>query len=237
MLRLDKCLADCGIASRRDIKKMIQKSRVWVDGVPEKNAACHVDPIGQVIMVDGQRLYWKQTFVFLLNKPRGVITATEDKKLPTVMDILPERMQRMNLVPVGRLDRDTEGLLLLTNDGVLAHTLLTPKKHVDKLYEAVLDKMPDLDAEKRFQEGLVLADGTVCRPAVLERVICGVPTACVTLVEGKFHQVKRMLQAVGSHVVALKRLRMGPIHLDEGMAPGAVRELSEKEVRLLYRDE
>ena len=238
-VRLDRLLADCGIATRRELKEIIRKGRVRVDGVAQTNPASQVRPGQAEILFDGGPVRWQARIVLMMNKPAGVITATEDPKLPTVLDLLTEQQQRMGLIPVGRLDRDTEGLLLLTNDGQLAHTLLAPKHHVDKLYEAVLDVPPEPGAEARFAEGIVLADGTLCRPAVLARQsaisLDGVlhPVARVTIVEGKFHQVKRMFSAVGSRVLTLKRLRMGPLWLDPDLVPGAARELSAEEMNWL----
>jgi len=233
-MRLDKYLADCGVATRKDLKNFVRKGRVQVDDTVVTDPGYHLNPVKQKVVFDGAIVPWKKTVVFLLNKPAGVITAIDDKKLPTVMDILPEKLQRMNLMPVGRLDRDTEGLLLLTNDGNLAHELITPKKHVEKEYCATLDVMPKKGAEDEFMQGITLADGTVCRPAGLVRVSQVPPIVHVTLIEGKFHQVKRMLAAVGSHVLGLKRVRIGSIFLDEKLETGAFRELTEDEVRMLH---
>jgi 16S rRNA pseudouridine516 synthase len=235
-------LADCGVATRSELKDMIRKGRVAVDGQVVRDPGLAVHPDQAEVTVDGVPVRWRKRVVFLMNKPAGVITATEDPRLPTVLDLLPETLRRMGLIPVGRLDRDTEGLLLLTNDGQLAHALLAPKKHVDKMYEACLDHEPRADAEVLFEQGVVLGDGTVCRPARLQRqplrshegTLC--PCVTVTIVEGKFHQVKRMLLSVGSRVLFLRRLRMGPLTLDPDLAPGAVRELSGAELdRLVER--
>ena len=235
-LRLDRVLADCGVATRRELKDIIRKGRVSVDGVVVRDPGCQLLPGEAGILFDGKPVRWRQRIVLMMNKPAGVITATGDKKLPTVLDLLSEDQQRMGLTPIGRLDRDTEGLLLLTNDGQLAHALLAPKRHVDKLYEAILDAEPLPDAETRFTEGVLLADGTLCRPAVLQRQPDMTwegqpfPSARVTIVEGKFHQVKRMFLAVGSRVLFLRRLRMGPLWLDPTLAPGAARELTAAEL-------
>ncbi len=237
-MRLERFLADCGVATRSDLKTLIRKGRVSVDGIPVRDPKLHVRQDESVIALDGKTLHWQKRVVFLLCKPAGVITATEDPKLPTVLDLLPDGVRRMGLFPVGRLDRDTEGLLLLTNDGQLAHALLAPKKHVDKLYEAVLDVEPEEGAEARFLTGIALQDGTVCRPAILERIPVEAgnpPVSRITIVEGKFHQVKRMFAAAGSHVMNLKRLRMGPITLDPDMKPGAFRPLTPDELEALER--
>ncbi len=235
-MRLDRCLADCGIGTRSALKEMIKRGLVTVEGLIERDPGRHVAPLEQQISVAGTPVQWKQRRVFLLNKPAGVITATTDPKWETVLDLLPETLQRMNLVPVGRLDRDTEGLLLLTNDGTLAHALLAPKRHVDKEYEAVLDQDPPKDAENLFARGVTLTDGTICRPARLSRSGEAGNDSCrvrVVVVEGKFHQVKRMFQAVGCEVQYLKRIRMGPLHLDPGMVPGDWRALTEQEMNML----
>lgn len=240
-IRLDRLLADCGVETRSVLKEMIRKGRVAVDGTVVRDPGCQLDPAQASVTVDGAPVAWRRRVVYLMCKPAGVITATEDPKLPTVLDLLPDTIRRMGLIPVGRLDRDTEGLLLLTNDGALAHALLAPKKHVDKLYEAVLDREPDPDAQARFQEGVVLADGTRCRPAELERIMplawegAPHPAARVTIVEGKFHQVKRMFLSVGSRVLFLRRLRMGPIRLDPGMLPGTFRLLTTEELAALEK--
>lgn len=238
-IRLDRMLADCGVETRSVLKQMIRKGRVSVDGTVAHDPGQQLDPSQARVAVDGVPVAWRRRVVYLMCKPAGVITATEDPKLPTVLDLLPDAERRMGLIPVGRLDRDTEGLLLLTNDGALAHALLAPKKHVDKLYEAILDREPDADAEARFRKGIVLADGTRCRPAELERIaplpLEGVahPAARVTIVEGKFHQVKRMFLAAGSRVLFLRRLRMGPVRLDPDMKPGSFRLLTGAELAAL----
>lgn len=235
-LRLDRVLADCGVATRRDLKDIIRNGRVSVNGEVVRDPGCQLHPEQAQILLDGKPVRWRSRIVLLMNKPAGVITATEDKKLPTVVDLLSEDQQRMGLTPIGRLDRDTEGLLLLTNDGLLAHALLAPKRHVDKLYEAILDTEPLSGAEALFSAGVVLADGTRCRPAALQRQPNmtwegqSFPSARVIIVEGKFHQVKRMFLAVGSRVLFLRRLRMGPVWLDPTLAPGAVRELTAAEL-------
>jgi pseudouridine synthase len=169
-IRLDRFLADRGIATRKDLKDWIRKGRVSVNGTPQRDSGMHVVPGKDLVELDGKRIVWKRFSYYMMYKPQGVITATEDKKLPTVSDLLPSEVQRTGVFPVGRLDRDTEGLLLFTNDGMLAHDLLSPKKHVAKVYEAFLSVEPVQGAERRFRKGLVLADGTRCLPAVLERL-------------------------------------------------------------------
>ena len=187
------------------------------------------DPSVSRILVDGADLGWQAHTYVMLNKPAGVLTATEDQRQKTVLDLLPEDLRRRGLFPVGRLDKDTEGLLLLTNDGELAHRLLSPKKHVDKVYYARLDQ-PLAPADcAAFAEGVVLADGARCRPALLQLLGDG-REALITLREGKFHQVKRMTASRGAAVVYLKRLSMGPLALDKALTPGSFRYLTAEEV-------
>lgn len=170
----------------------------------------------------------------MLNKPKGVITATEDKTLETVLDLLPESIRRREVFPVGRLDRDTEGLLLITNNGIFAHNLLSPKKLVKKLYEAELDAFPGEQSISIFEEGVMLGDGYKALPATLEYLSRISPVvARIEIYEGKFHQVKRMFKAVGATVVNLKRLRMGEVWLDEALKPGEYRRLTTEEISLL----
>ena len=229
MERLDKRLAATGRWSRREVKELVRQGRVRVDGAiadrPEHKCAEDAD-----IRVDGQRVGSGMTYL-MLHKPGGILSATEDKRQSTVLDLLPEHYRRQGLSPVGRLDKDTEGLLRLTNDGELAHRLLAPKSHVDKVYLAHVEGQPgDTDVEA-FARGMVLEDGLECMPAGLEPL--GEGRCLVTLREGKFHQVKRMLAARGKPVTYLKRLSMGPLTLDEGLEKGAWRPLTEAELTAL----
>ena len=230
--RIDKLLASTGRWSRQEAKALIKAGRVLVDGIPAGRGEQKADPSVSRILVDGADLGWQAHTYVMLNKPAGVLTATEDQRQKTVLDLLPEDLRRRGLFPVGRLDKDTEGLLLLTDDGELAHRLLSPKKHVDKVYYARLDQ-PLAPADcAAFAEGVVLADGARCRPALLQLLGDG-REALITLREGKFHQVKRMTAARGSQVLSLKRLRMGPLVLDEALAPGQWRRLTPAEVQAL----
>ena len=210
MERLDKIIANRGIASRREVKELVRQGRVLVDGVP----------------VCGERYLY-----LLLHKPAGVLTATEDKRQPTVLDLVPESCRRRGLAPVGRLDKDTEGLLLLTDDGELTHRLLSPKYHVDKVYYARVEGTPDAGDAAAFAAGLQLDDGLQCLPARLEPL--GPGECLVTLREGKFHQVKRMLAARGKPVLYLKRLAMGPLQLEAELMPGQCRLLTDQELMAL----
>lgn len=233
MERLDKLLAGTGKWSRREVKALVRQGLVRVDGRLAASAEDKLDPAAAVVTVAGETISLCRFTYVMLHKPAGVLTATEDRKQPAVLDLLPPELRRIGLAPVGRLDKDTEGLLLLTNDGELAHRLLSPKYHVDKRYLARVDgELSAADAEA-FARGMTLGDGLECLPAGLE-LLPG--RACiVTLREGKFHQVKRMLAARGAPVLYLKRLSMGPLVLEDSLAAGAYRLLRAEEISALYR--
>ena len=227
MERLDKIISATGKKSRREVREMVRQGRVLVDGKPAPAADMKVDPQTAVILLDGEPLGYEKFTYVMLHKPAGVLTATEDRRQETVLDLLPPELRRRSLSPVGRLDKDTEGLLLLTNDGQLAHRLLSPKSHVDKVYYARVDGAFEPGDIAAFAAGMTLGDGLECLPAGLE--ILSPTEALVTLREGKFHQVKRMLAARGKPVLYLKRLSMGRLRLDPALAPGAWRMLTEEE--------
>ena len=227
MERLDKIISATGKKSRREVREMVRQGRVLVDGKPAPAADRKVDPQTAVILLDGEPLGYEKFTYVMLHKPAGVLTATEDRRQETVLDLLPPELRRRALSPVGRLDKDTEGLLLLTNDGQLAHRLLSPKSHVDKVYYARVDGALEPGDIAAFAAGMTLGDGLECLPAGLE--ILSPTEALVTLREGKFHQVKRMLAARGKPVLYLKRLSMGRLRLDPALAPGAWRMLTEEE--------
>lgn len=229
MERLDKVLASTGRWSRREAKELIREGRVLVDGHLAGSGEQKVDPAGTALLVDGQAVAVSRFTYVMLHKPAGVLSATEDPRQETVLDLLPEHLRRRGLFPVGRLDKDTEGLLLLTDDGALAHRLLSPKKHVDKRYYARLDGPLGPADQAAFREGIVLADGTRCMSAELELLGDG-REVLVTLHEGKFHQIKRMTLSRGVAVCYLKRLSMGPLHLDPGLPKGGWRLLTDEEV-------
>ena len=233
MERLDKLLAGTGKWSRREVKALVRQGLVRVDGRLAASAEDKLDPAVAVVTVAGETVALHRFTYVLLHKPAGVLTATEDRKQPTVLDLLPPELRRIGLAPVGRLDKDTEGLLLLTNDGELAHRLLSPKYHVEKRYLARVDGELSAADTEAFARGMTLGDGLECLPAGLE-LLPG--HACiVTLREGKFHQVKRMLTARGAPVLYLKRLSMGPLTLDDSLAAGAYRLLRAEEILALYR--
>ena len=227
MERLDKIISATGKKSRREVREMVRQGRVLVDGKPAPAADRKVDPQTAVILLDGEPLGYEKFTYVMLHKPAGVLTATEDRRQETVLDLLPPELRRRALSPVGRLDKDTEGLLLLTNDGQLAHRLLSPKSHVDKVYYARVDGALEPGDIAAFAAGMTLGDGLECLPAGLE--ILSPTEALVTLREGKFHQIKRMLAARGKPVLYLKRLSMGRLRLDPALAPGAWRMLTEEE--------
>ncbi len=234
MERLDKLLAGTGKWSRREVKALVRQGLVRVDGRLAASAEDKLDPAVAIVTVAGETISLCRFTYVMLHKPAGVLTATEDRKQPTVLDLLPPELRRIGLDPVGRLDKDTEGLLLLTNDGELAHRLLSPKYHVEKRYFARVDgELSAADAEA-FARGMTLGDGLECLPAGLE-VLPG-RVCIVTLREGKFHQVKRMLAARGAPVLYLKRLSMGPLTLDDSLAAGAYRLLRAEEISALYRE-
>ena len=233
MERLDKLLAGTGKWSRREVKALVRQGLVRVDGRLAASAEDKLDPAAAIITVAGETISLRRFTYVMLHKPAGVLTATEDRKQPTVLDLLPPELRRIGLAPVGRLDKDTEGLLLLTNDGELAHRLLSPKYHVEKRYLARVDgELSAADAEA-FARGMTLGDGLECLPAGLEILSPG--ECLVTLREGKFHQVKRMLASRGKPVVYLKRLGMGKLKLDPALPAGAWRPLTPEELADLGR--
>lgn len=231
MERLDKALSGTGRWSRREVKELVRRGRVLLDGVPAASPEQKIDPETADIRVDGETVSYRRFTYVLLHKPAGVLSAVEDSRQRTVLDLLPQELKRQGLSPVGRLDKDTEGLLLLMDDGELAHRLLSPKYHVDKRYFARVDGPLDQADVDAFAAGMTLGDGLMCLPAGLEPLAEG--TCIVTLREGKFHQVKRMLAARGAPVLYLKRLSMGPLTLDAELPIGGWRELTAEETASL----
>ncbi|MED3662510.1 pseudouridine synthase [Ureibacillus sp. FSL K6-8385] len=235
-MRLDKLLANSGYGSRKEVKQLLKKEQVTVDGKVVKDPAMHVDPDRQEIYVFGEKLEYKKYIYIMMNKPKGVISATEDLREKTVIDLLSPLLRHYHPFPVGRLDKNTVGLLLLTNDGDLAHQLLSPKKHVPKTYFArVKGKVTEEDV-RAFQQGVVLDDGTITKPAELKILKSGdLSEIELTIYEGKFHQVKRMFEAVNKKVVFLKRLSMGNLTLDPNLKYGDYRELTDEEVKAVQQ--
>lgn len=233
MIRLDKYLAEMGAGTRSEVKKYIRQGSVTVDGVTVKKPEEKVNELTQIVCVNGKQIGYEKFEYYMLNKPKGVVSATTDPKDQTVVELIESR-KRKDLFPVGRLDKDTEGLLLITNDGELAHRLLAPKKHVDKVYYAKIDGTVTEETVARFREGLDIGSGEFAKPSSLTIVKSGLISEIeLTIQEGKFHQVKRMFHAVGMEVLELKRLSMGSLVLDPALKPGEYRRLKEEEVEKL----
>ncbi len=230
MERLDKFLCDSGAGTRSQVKLILRAGRVQVDGAPEKDGGRKIDPAKNEITLDGVRLAGKYRAVFMMNKPEGYVTATGDAREKTVMELLPAQLRHLELKPVGRLDKATEGLLLFTNDGELLHRLISPKKEVPKVYYARHEGTASRQDADAFAAGLTLADGTVCRSAVLEPL--GAGESMITVCEGKYHQVRRMMASRGLTVTYLERRREGGLSLD-GLPRGGVRALTEEEIAKL----
>lgn len=232
LTRLDKLLADSGAFTRSEARTIIRSGRVSVNGHTVRQPEAKFAPDASV-SVDGEVLNCVSLRYLMMHKPAGVLSATEDMRQKTVLDLLPEPYRRMGLFPVGRLDKDTTGLLLLTNDGDFAHRVISPKKHVPKVYFAEVDGVLDAEDAAAFSEGLTLGDGTACLPAKLELTAPG--AGRVTVFEGKYHQVKRMFASRGKPVTALHRERIGALALDPALPPGGVRELSPEEVEAVFQ--
>ena len=232
MMRLDKYLAEMGVGTRQEVKKQIRQGKAAVNGTVVKAADTKIDETSDEVTISGRNISYVSYEYYMLHKPAGVVSATEDRRDTTVIDLIKEK-KRKDLFPVGRLDKDTEGLLLITNDGDLAHRLLTPKKHVDKVYYAKIDGMVTEEDVKRFAEGIDIGaeEEEMTRPAKLDIMKSAEESEIrLTIHEGKFHQVKRMFLAVGKEVTYLKRERMGTLCLDENLKPGEYRLLTEEEI-------
>ncbi len=230
--RLDKALVSTGRWSRKEARELVKAGRVTVEGKVARKADEKIEKTA-LVAVDGESLTHSQPTYLMLHKPAGLLSATEDARQKTVLDLLPPHLKKLGLFPVGRLDKDTEGLLLLTDDGVLAHELLSPRKHVDKVYFVRVEGVLDASDVRAFADGLILEDGTACMPAGLEPLETP-GEGLVTLREGKFHQVKRMLAQRGKPVTYLKRLSMGPLELDNTLEKGAWRPLTVEEITMLW---
>jgi len=233
-LRADKFLSNSGLGSRKEIKALIKSGAVLVNGKPLKDSSAQLDEANDTVTVNGEKIEYKEFIYLMLNKPAGYVSAVFDKKLPVVTELVPEEYAHFDVFPVGRLDIDTEGLLILTNDGALTHRLLSPKKHVDKTYYVISEKQPDEKTIELFKEGVVLDDGYKTMSAHLEILPSG-RQSLLTIQEGKFHQVKRMFEAADNKVEYLKRIKMGSLSLDENLPKGEIRELTPEEVELLEK--
>ena len=235
MERLDKIISNLGYGSRKEVKTFAKKGLIEVDGVVVKDNGMLVDPEKSVIRINGEEILYRKYIYLMMNKPDGVISATHDNRDETVVDLLELDHQIFNPFPVGRLDKDTVGLLLITNDGELNHRLISPKWHVDKVYYAKIDKVVTEDDIVKFKNGIVLDDGYKCLEAKLEIISSSEEGSevRVTIQEGKYHQVKRMFEAVGKTVMYLKRESFGGLDLDEDLEEGEYRELTDEELQLL----
>ncbi|WP_411345963.1 pseudouridine synthase [Paenibacillus sp. WLX1005] len=241
--RLDKILGNLGYGTRSELKRAAKQGRISVNDKMIKDSGLQVNPYDDQIQFDGEIVHYREYIYVMMNKPQGVISATEDRRDRTVVDLLDDQYRVFEPFPVGRLDKDTEGLLLLTNDGQLAHELLSPRKHVPKTY--IADVLGDVDEQDivQFKQGVTLDDGYVTMPAELN--ISGQTTSAegivsqiaLTIAEGKFHQVKRMFESVGKQVIYLKRVSMGLLELDPALSLGQYRELTAEELALLGRSE
>jgi len=231
-MRLDKFLADMGIASRKELKQIIRSGRVLVDGKAATQPELKLDPEKSSVILDGKLLCYTRFHYYMMDKPTGILSVTEDKKQDTVLSLVTPEMRRMGLFPVGRLDKDTSGLLLLTDDGDFAHRVISPKSEVRKLYYAKVDGKLDENDVSAFADGIVLKDGTECLPAKLE--IISENECHVTVMEGKYHQVRRMLASRGAPVLELRRLSIGALKLDASLGAGGFRELDQTEIQLVY---
>ena len=230
MIRLDKLLAHSGYGSRKEVKELIRKGQVSVNEVVIKDDDFKVDEVNDEVIVEGIIVDYQKFIYIMMNKPEGVLSATYDPKDPIVLDLIEDTPTR-GLFPVGRLDKDSEGLLLITNDGKLAHELLSPKKHVDKVYYIEYEGELVSDVKERFKEGIILEDNYKCLPASIE--LLNDNKAYVTISEGKFHQVKRMINMCNGEVTYLKRIKFGPLELDNSLKEGEYRFLSNLELESL----
>ena len=236
MMRLDKYLCETGFGTRSQVKDLLKKGQVMVNGEVVKKPELKINETTDQILCQGKKASYQKNIYLMLHKPAGVVSATEDNWEKTVLDLVRPEDRKSGLFPVGRLDKDTEGLLLLTDDGELAHRLLSPKKHVDKTYYAKIDGQVTEEHVKQFREGLDIGDEKKTLPAVLTILLSGpVSEIEVTIHEGRFHQIKRMFEAVGCKVTYLKRLSMGSLVLDETLPPEEYRPLTEAELEDLTK--
>lgn len=230
LIRLDKYLADMGIGTRSNVKSEIKKGKITVNGAVCKDANVKIDSDNDEICFDGKQIVYEQYEHFMLNKPAGIISAATDNKEKTVVDLITDKKKK-DLFPIGRLDKDTEGLILISNDGELSHNLLSPKKHVDKTYYVELDKVLSDENANKVCQGVFIEKDVKTLPAQIERI--SNDKVYLTIHEGKFHQVKKMFHAVGCEVTYLKRMSMGSLKLDESLKPGEYRALTSDEIKAL----
>lgn len=235
MERLDKFLADRADFSRADAQKRIRWGRVTVDGAVVRDPSLRIDPAVQAVVYDGRPLGDGTPAYYMLNKPAGILCVSRDPKAPTVVDLVPRELRRRGLFPAGRLDKDTVGLVILTDDGDFAHRMLSPRKQVWKHYIAQLEHPLEESYRAALEAGITLSDGTLCRPARLDAPDADAPcTVGIHITEGKFHQVKRMFEAANNRVVALKRVSIGALQLDPTLSEGEMRELTKDELESIF---
>ena len=233
-MRIDKLLSDMGLATRSEARAACKSGQITVDGAPIKDSSAHVDPEKQRIVFRGREISYRKYTYVMLNKPEGYVSATEDSKLPVVTELLDGELRKMELFPVGRLDKDTTGLMILTNNGPLAHRVLSPKHHVPKVYRFTAAEPMAQGVEQRFRDGVTLGDGYECKSAVIELDEDRMG-GFITLTEGKYHQIKRMVASTHNRVVTLKRISFGGIELDGGLDSGEYRMLTADEIALLEK--
>ena len=234
LMRIDKLISECGIASRKEIKQMIKAGRVAIDGVTASSPEQKLDPDINKVTLDGEEVAYAKYRYYMLNKPAGLLSATDDGRQKTVLDIVTPEMRKMGLFPVGRLDKDTTGLLLLTNDGEFAHRVISPKSEIVKTYHAVTAESVDETDVEAFKNSITLGDGTKCLPAELIPLDDG--SCLVKVMEGKYHQVKRMLASRGKPVLELERKSIGPVELDLSLKSGEFRPLTDDELCRLMKE-
>ena len=233
MERLDKILASQGTLSRKEVKEMIRKGRIQLNGTVVKDSSVKVDENKDIVKIDGTEITLKKHIYIMLNKPQGVVSASDSDKDETVVDLVPDELYRKGLFPAGRLDKDTTGFVLITDDGDFAHRILSPKNHIFKTYIAGLQHELSDEDIKSLENGITLGDGTVLKEAKVEVIEGDKPFVRIMICEGKYHQVKRMFAATGNKVVSLHRLKMGQLQLDDSLKPGECREITPEELILV----
>lgn len=232
--RLDKLISSQGTYTRKEAQQLIKEGAVKVDGVTVRDRGFHIDPDVNCVMLNGREFCVEKFVYLMLNKPKGVVSATNDRSQKTVVDLVPDELKKRNLFPAGRLDMTTTGFVLITDDGDFAHRILSPKNHIEKTYEARLAEPVTDEQLKMVADGIVLEDGTECLPAKLRRLEDGEnPLVEIKICEGKYHQIKRMFAAAGNGVIELKRTKMGGLILDENLREGECKKLSAEEVALI----
>ena len=235
MERIDKIIASQGQYSRSEVKKLVKDGRITLDGKTVKSSDVKADPDKNDIAIDGKSIGYKKHLYIMLNKPQGVVSATEDTDHKTVIDLVPKELKRDGLFPAGRLDSDTVGFVLITDDGDFAHKILSPKNHIMKTYHASLQRELTQDDIDAFKKGIELKDGTLCLEAEVSPIDSDKPMAEIKICEGKYHQVKRMFAALGNKVLFLKRVKMGKLSLDENLPEGQCREITPHELELIQQ--